>query len=162
MLKHLGIAGKRLVADAVGTACSGSRTSPARVLDKANTASGAGRLQDETELAVRVSGFVHEFQKERGLTALFLGSAGAKYGTELETSARRPTGARALRKLAAAAGAAAQRCQRRSSRSLARRSSQRVDAQSIPPADATGYYTKVNAAMLDVINTVAPTPASRS
>ena len=47
--------------------------------------SAAGRLQEERTLAVQVSAFVHEFQKERGLTALFVGSQGAKSGTELKT-----------------------------------------------------------------------------
>ncbi len=34
-----------------------------------------------------------------------------------------------------------------------------VDALSLPGAEATGYYTQVNAALLDVVNAVAGAPA---
>lgn len=44
---------------------------------------GAQRLSDLAALGVRVSGLVHELQKERGASAGFLGSRGAKFGSEL-------------------------------------------------------------------------------
>ena len=106
MLRNVGIAGKlalMLLLPMIGLAYfAGSK-----VLDKAGTASAAGRLQRDTGLAVRVSAFVHEFQKERGLTALFVGSKGAKSGPELKAqraltdrrlAALRPPAAKARRR----------------------------------------------------------------
>ena len=65
MLRNVGIAGKlalMLLLPMLGLAYfAGSK-----VLDKAETASAAGRLQRDTELAVRVSAFVHEFQTRSG------------------------------------------------------------------------------------------------
>jgi methyl-accepting chemotaxis protein len=42
-----------------------------------------GRLQSLSGLANRISAFVHELQKERGLSALYLGSGGKAMGPEL-------------------------------------------------------------------------------
>lgn len=43
------------------------------------------RLRDLSVLAVKISGFVHESQKERGATGVFMGSKGTKYAEELRT-----------------------------------------------------------------------------
>ena len=160
MLKNVGIAGKLAVLvllPMLGLAYfAGSK-----VLDKADTASGAGRLQQDTRLAVEVSGFVHESQKERGLTALFVGSKGAKSASEL-TEQRTLTDGRLAKlqglaetgpvagKLAAALEPLAKLAEHRSA----------VDALSLPGAEATGYYTQVNAALLDVVGAVAAPAAS--
>ena len=101
---------------------------------------------------------MHEAQKERGLTALFVGSKGAKSAGELSeqraahrSPARRPAGTRHERwwsvaaKLADALEPLATLSEHRSA----------VDALSLPGAEATGYYTQVNAAMLDVVSAVA-------
>ena len=82
MLKNVGIAGKLaliVLLPMLGLAYFAG----AKVLASARTASDADRLQHDTRLAVEVSGFVHESQKERGLTALFVGSKGATSGGEL-------------------------------------------------------------------------------
>ena len=157
MFKHLGIAGKlvaMLLVPLVGLAYFAG----VAVLDKADTAAGAGRLQADSELAVRVSGFVHEVQKERGLTALFLGSAGAKYGTELReqrTATDRTLAAVRTLAVGSAAGPSGQLAKALEPLATLAEHRSGVDAQSIPPADATGYYTKVNAGLLDVVSAVA-------
>jgi methyl-accepting chemotaxis protein len=101
MLKNVGIAGKlaiMLVVPVVGLAYfAGSE-----VVESARTASSAGRLQDDTALAVRVSAFVHEAQKERGMTALFMRSQGKQFGEELQ--AQRSLADRALANLRELAG----------------------------------------------------------
>ncbi|MEK6576563.1 MAG: nitrate- and nitrite sensing domain-containing protein, partial [Nitrospirota bacterium] len=43
------------------------------------------RLRDLSVLVVKISGFVHESQKERGATGVFMGSKGTKYTEELRT-----------------------------------------------------------------------------
>ena len=42
-----------------------------------------GDIQQVSRLAVRISALVHEMQKERGMTAGYLGSQGAKFASEL-------------------------------------------------------------------------------
>ena len=154
MLRNVGIAGKlalMLLLPMVGLAYfAGSK-----VLDKAETASAAGRLQHDTQLAVRVSAFVHEFQKERGLTALFVGSKGAKSGPELK--AQRALTDRRLAALTAGGESAAAKGLSGALASLDKLDGHRsaVDALSLPGPQATAYYTKVNAAMLDVVSSVA-------
>jgi len=44
----------------------------------------AERLNTLTDLSVKVGVLVHELQKERGSTALFLGSQGGKFGDEVD------------------------------------------------------------------------------
>src|SRR5438093_12848665 len=46
------------------------------VVERLATLHEAGDLQDNAALAVKVSGLVHNLQKERGNTFLFLGSKG--------------------------------------------------------------------------------------
>jgi methyl-accepting chemotaxis protein len=41
-------------------------------------------IEDYTTLAMNVSSLVHELQKERGLSAVYIGSKGAKMGSELD------------------------------------------------------------------------------
>jgi methyl-accepting chemotaxis protein len=41
------------------------------------------RLNDATQMASKISALVHEFQKERGMTAGFLGSKGRKFGDKI-------------------------------------------------------------------------------
>jgi methyl-accepting chemotaxis protein len=154
MLKNVGIAGKlavMLVVPLVGLAYFAGSA----VLESAHTASSAGRLQQDTALAVRVSAYVHEAQKERGMTALFTGSHGKQFGEELK--AQRAVADRALANLRELAGTGPDGKLDKALvqlRSLAEHR-KAVDALSLPPADATGYYTRANAGMLDVVSAVA-------
>ena len=136
MLKDVGIAGKLAILvllPMLGLVYfAGSK-----VVDKAGTASGAARLQQDTRLAVQVSAFVHEAQTERGMTALFVGSKGAKSAAELKDQRAltdAPAGGRCkgswraaasrlrqARRRARAAGEAGRASQRRRRASAARR-----------------------------------------
>lgn len=51
--------------------------------EKASVAKEMVKLQSMIELSVKMGEAVHELQKERGMSALFLGSKGAKFVSEL-------------------------------------------------------------------------------
>ncbi len=57
--------------------------SGAGVVDRYQVASEMEHLQDLSNLTVHISSLIHETQKERGMTAGFLGSGGKKFGREL-------------------------------------------------------------------------------
>ncbi|WP_052566680.1 methyl-accepting chemotaxis protein [Candidatus Magnetobacterium casense] len=61
-----------------------SYLSISEVLSKYKVARQMGAMQGMSELAVKISALVHELQKERGASAGFLGSKGAKFGPELK------------------------------------------------------------------------------
>ena len=48
----------------------------------------ANQLQALSHFSSRISDLVHELQKERGMSALFIGSRGQQMGTELQTQRR--------------------------------------------------------------------------
>src|SRR5205807_1610967 len=58
------------------------------VVERLGTLRQAGDLQDNAALAVKVSGLVHELQKERGNTVLFLGSKGKDAGAAKDLAAQ--------------------------------------------------------------------------
>ncbi|MCK4739111.1 MAG: methyl-accepting chemotaxis protein [Deltaproteobacteria bacterium] len=53
------------------------------ISEKNNILTGMGQLEELSELAVKISALVHEQQKERGQSALYMGSKGNKYSSEL-------------------------------------------------------------------------------
>jgi methyl-accepting chemotaxis protein len=53
------------------------------LIDKRIVVNGMDRLQKLADLAPSISAVVHELQKERGTSAVFIGSKGAKFATEL-------------------------------------------------------------------------------
>jgi methyl-accepting chemotaxis protein len=122
----------------------------------------AGELDDLTELsdlAVTVSAFVHEAQKERGASGLFMGSGGTNFADKLAdqralTEERRADltaflasfegaafGPVFADSLAEAQGFVDQLDGHRAN----------VDALSIPNSEGIGFYTRMNAAQLNVI-----------
>ncbi len=120
-------------------------------------------LEQLVQLANHASTHVHEAQKERGATDVFVGSEGTKFGQELdaqraETDARRtafnqtlatfdasPFGSSFKRTLAAAVEKMNQIDEHR----------MKVSDLSISAEDAIGFYTGHNAAMLDLISEVS-------
>ena len=120
----------------------------------------AVQLQSMTTLSIHASNLVHELQKERGMTAGFLGSKGAKFGDQLKNQ-RLSTGEKAetlqqfltefdaaavSKKFDADLQAALGRLKPIDEKRAA------VDAQSIQLKDALGYYTGTNAAFLGLIS----------
>jgi methyl-accepting chemotaxis protein len=55
-----------------------------RAVDRASDARSAADLRINTDLGVAIGNLVHETQKERGMTSLFISSKGQKYGPELD------------------------------------------------------------------------------
>ena len=63
------------------------------IISEVERSSATGKLGRLTTLAVRMSNLVHEQQKERGATAVFVGSSGTSFAAEL-TSQRQQTDAK--------------------------------------------------------------------
>ena len=129
---------------------------------QAHIATQMGNIVGLSDLAVRISSLVHETQKERGLTAAFLGSKGEKFGDEL--AAQRKATDQKLEPLNAylvdfdtskfgdlgntldkAVGQLRQVKEKR----------QAVSSLIIPVKDAIGYYTAMNSLFLDAIGAMA-------
>ncbi len=129
------------------------------LLESRRVASEAATVQQLSTLAVHLSAVVHETQKERGLTAGYLGSEGKAFTRELEGQ-REQTDRRIgeLRNLLASlerahfprgfndaldaglSGLASIEGKRTA-----------VTAMNLSAADAIAYYTEVNSALLDTI-----------
>lgn len=117
-----------------------------------------GRLQGLVAVATRVGALAHELQKERGMSAGFIGSKGVNFASELPTQReateqRRKALAEALAgfdasyfgtQLTGALGKANQQLAELGDKRQA------VTALSIPGPEAIGYYTQTIAALLAV------------
>lgn len=127
-------------------------------VEKMMLSSEMRRLQGLVSVATRVGALVHELQKERGMSAGFIGSKGANFAAELPK--QREASDRLNRELQAALGAfdAAHFGAdfagildggKRQLDALAGKR-QAVSALSIPGPEAIGYYTQTIAALLAV------------
>jgi methyl-accepting chemotaxis protein len=119
----------------------------------------AGALQELTRLNIAISEFVHESQKERGCTGVFLGSGGSRFRNETDAQ-RRLTD----EKQTVMAGLLEEidldkygsELRGRVDMALGQyvdvldRHRAGVDAMSVSPVEGTGYYTRMNAALVDV------------
>ncbi len=116
-----------------------------------------------TELASHISAYVHEAQKERGTTAVFMGSGGTKFVSELsqqrkETDARRT----ALKELIAKLDPAefGPSFQQTLEAAVAKMNEidgnrEQVSSQSVSAKQAISFYTQHNAAMLEVVEAIS-------
>lgn len=120
----------------------------------------ADRIGDLGELSTEISAFVHETQKERGATAIFLSSHGENFGPELE-SQRKLTDQQfgSLQpRLAELDGASFDsvfgKLQSDALTSLDGIAAMRseVDGLSVPGAQAIGFYTNMNGSLLDMVS----------
>ena len=117
-----------------------------------------GRLVALAGVSTKIGAVVHELQKERGVTAGFLGSKGAQFARELplqraDTDRRRSELKAALERFDAGAyGAALPELLREAAAGIAAVVAQRdaVSAQSVNMAAAVGTYTKAIAALLAI------------
>ncbi|CDT80633.1 Methyl-accepting chemotaxis protein [Vibrio coralliirubri] len=118
-------------------------------------------LNQLTRLSVVYSELVHELQKERGMTAGFIGSQGTKFVSELASQRTNADNRRNERndywQSANIELPQINRLNTEISQSLNQLSSirNRVDSQSIPLSEALGYYTKLNAKLLSVSALIA-------
>ena len=133
------------------------------ITDRWQTSEGMADVQVLSELAVNVSTLVHETQKERGMTAGYLGSKGVKFASELPGQrSQTDQKARTLRAFVAEfdasrfhgeVGSTLRAAMSELDRIADRRRA--ITAMSISGADAIGYYTNMNARMLDTVAQVA-------
>jgi methyl-accepting chemotaxis protein len=135
---------------------AGSTVLKSRTVAKENKIIG-----EHTVLATYMSDLVHELQKERGFTAGYLGSSGAKFSTELNQQRRAVDEKHAIltefltgheinqpkieKYYAEAESLLAQVPQIRN----------HVSAQSIPAPEAIGHFTSINASYLSAIGEIA-------
>jgi methyl-accepting chemotaxis protein len=107
-----------------------------------------GRVGELVGLASRVSAFVHEAQRVRGASSLFLGAKGAQFGPELASQRTRTDAAAASLREALAADDAARAgtgdpAAEHLLQAMDRLADHRrtVDAVSLPPPQAAAFYT---------------------
>ncbi|MBL4808865.1 MAG: methyl-accepting chemotaxis protein [Phycisphaerales bacterium] len=132
-------------------------------IDSKNQASESAKIATLSELATTMSELVHECQKERGYTAGFLGSKGAKFSLELQQQ-RVETDQR-VAKLNGFLELNPLDTQPESMSSVVSDAieivskiesiRQSITAQSIPAKDAIAYYTSMNAVFLDAIGIIS-------
>ena len=125
------------------------------------------KLQAMTALGVHASSLVHELQKERGMTAGFIGSKGAKFGSEIKGQ-RSKTNEKAnalkeyltdfdLSVMSASFKGGLENALERLKQIEQKRGA--VDGLTIPLKNALGYYTGMNGAFLGLVSelsTVSP------
>jgi methyl-accepting chemotaxis protein len=120
--------------------------------------SSLGDLETAVELSVKVSALVHETQKERGMTAGYLGSKGRKFVSELPAQ-RSLTNQRAkelkeflsLHKLDSMPGIFSTINNGLNDLQSIQNTRSRVDSMNIATKDAIGYYTAMNAKFLNMV-----------
>ena len=61
-----------------------------RAIDRRSEANSAAELSAETQLGVALGNLVHEMQRERGMTSLFVSSKGTKNATSVASVPRWP------------------------------------------------------------------------
>ncbi len=133
------------------------------VFQEMNKVHDLKQLGTLTALSVKMSALVHEQQKERGATAVFVGSKGQKFRSELAAQ-RQDTNKKRSELHAYLEEFDAHNFDREFNKKfdgvitgLEKMDSVRssVDALSISKADAIGYYTNLNGQNLDVIGYMA-------
>jgi methyl-accepting chemotaxis protein len=99
------------------------------------------RVEALTGLASRISAFVHEAQRERGASSLFLGAKGAQFRPELAAQRARTDAAASGLREALAAGdlAGTDKLSSALDRLAAHRKT--VDGLALPPPQAAAFYT---------------------
>ncbi|MBI2256899.1 MAG: bacteriohemerythrin [Proteobacteria bacterium] len=133
------------------------------VADKYRLWSEMRQLQSMAELAPEISALAHELQRERGATAIYLGSKGTLYKAELAdqrqaTDAQISTlqsglGADEIRILGAVAGPAGDAIEALAKLPETRQS---ADALGIGVADMAGYYTPIIRQLIASVEKMAP------
>ncbi len=133
------------------------------VFDRMAQGREMARLDRLVVLSTKISAFVHEAQKERGASSLFLGSAGSQFGPELATqralldSMRAPLAAGLDAAEAAELGNTFMRRIATLKESLATLDGHRkvVDGLTIAPPQSALLYTRVIAEALNVVREVS-------
>ena len=140
------------------------------VADRIHSANALAQMEEIATLGTEVGGLVHNLQIERGMTALFLSSKGAKFASELEGQ-RKATDAMRFEFDKAAQHAAMVLAGSEAGEQLAKaltgldalgQKRQSVTALQVTTEDAIGYYTSVindHLAMIDKLVSLTPNAA---
>lgn len=132
------------------------------VYEKSVIVSDLDNVELVAELAVKASSMVHETQKERGMTAGFLGSKGKKFATKLPAQRKNVDSKKYelekyLKTFERENFSEGFNKQLDVSLGLLEKldaTRKQVSAQTISTANAIGYYTKINGAFLELIGTM--------
>jgi methyl-accepting chemotaxis protein len=128
-------------------------------------ATAVEQLQDIAGLATKIAGLIHELQKERGLSSLFLSSGGIQGGADLSTQ-RKEVDSAFARFEQAARGFDHRRAEERFKQDLRRllglandftRQRLAIDAKTISAKEAIGFYSGHIESFLDLINEIGST-----
>ncbi|MDP2759712.1 MAG: methyl-accepting chemotaxis protein [Sideroxyarcus sp.] len=129
-------------------------------IEKGVVAREMGRLESLVALSVKIGALAHELQKERGMTAGFLGSKGAKFANELPSQRNETDKSNSeLQKAMAIFNANQFDVGLKNSldevlRDVAEIGAKRnaVSGLGIPAPEAVGYYTRTIGKLLDIPN----------
>lgn len=133
------------------------------IMEKSQLAAEMGATQELCKFSVSASALVHETQKERGMTAGFLGSKGRKFSSELPAQ-RRTTDERIsqlqdfLKSFQTDQFGGAFKGNLSTAEVLLggiAKIRSKVSSQTIEAIEAIGYYTDLNAGLLDAIGTIS-------
>ena len=133
------------------------------IFEKQDIASSMNKVHSLVKLSEKVSGLVHELQKERGMTAGFLGSEGKSFASEI-LSQRDSTDQKLaavkdfltehdMSEMAKGDNASLTEGLKRVKDLSSIRS--QVSSLTIPASQAITYYTQTNATLLSVISEIA-------
>jgi len=135
------------------------------VLEKSEILEDVKNLRELSQLSIRISAYVHEMQKERGATGVFMGSEGLEFTSELAeqralTDTKRDDLDEFLKNFEIQkSDEDFQRTFNDAFDMYDRLNEHRsnVDEQTISDEEGIGFYTIHNALMLDVIHLISKT-----
>ncbi|MGP9634635.1 methyl-accepting chemotaxis protein [Halomonas sp. AOP43-A1-21] len=130
------------------------------ILERKELVSEMGHLQEMTVLSQYAGVLVHELQRERGMTAAFLGSNGQNFRTELPSQRRKTderlnefnTYTNSLTYSGNDAAVQAQVSQANNLLSALAGHRQRVDRQEIAGEQSNAYYTDINNFLISIVS----------
>jgi methyl-accepting chemotaxis protein len=131
-----------------------------------NAAQEMDKIEQQVYLATNISALVHELQKERGSTAVYMGSGGKKYSSEV--SSQRLTTDEKKNQLDVFLqdfdqSTLADQTLKKTLGELAQLSNIRKNATSlgVPAKDVIAYFTSLNGHFLDVIQSISKTSQNK-
>jgi len=131
-------------------------------VERFETAADLSKTRAVAALSIEIGNLVHELQKERGMSSLFLGSKGGKFGAELKQQRESSD----VRRVRLADAVASERAVMRGTEAVSlleksvvqlddiERIRGAVNRLDIPPKDAIGFYTTTIGGLLTVVDSI--------
>ncbi len=128
---------------------------------------GLAQVEVLSKLAVVNGNLVHELQKERGMSAGFLGSSGKNFGDKLPqqrraTDTQHDAYTQFIKNNPLPDDFASQLAKVNNQLSQLATMRSRVDSLSISVADEVGYYSQLNASLLSIVDSTAQAGANQA